>query len=341
MSISKRKEDHIKICRERPVQFREKTTGFESIELLHKAAPEINFDDIDLSTKLFGKELKAPVIVAAITGGTAEGHKINQALAKVCQKLGLGMGVGSQRVSIENPKLAPTFQVRKEAPDILLLGNLGLGQFCKGYGPDEAKKAVEMIGADGLCIHLNTAQEAVQPEGDTQFKGGLAKLKQVCKSVKFPIIAKECGCGISNKIAGSLVKAGVSGIDVGGAGGTSWVGVEFYRYKQRLAQTFWDWGIPTAASVVYSSGRGVSVIATGGIRTGLDAAKALVLGADAVGVALPALLTYPDSIEAYFEELIKEIKTALFLTGSRNIKELRNCEKIIFEPLNSWISFSF
>ncbi len=338
MSIPKRKDDHLRICRDKPVQFRNKTTCFECVELVHRAAPELDFDDVGTKTRLFGKELKAPLIVAAITGGTDEGLKVNQALAKTCQKLGIGMGVGSQRAAIEEPKLAATFQVREKAPDILLLANLGLVQFCKGYGPDKARKAVDMIKADALCIHLNAAQEMVQPEGETKFSNGLAKLKEVCNSVDFPVIAKECGCGISRETADALVKAGVSGIDVGGAGGTSWVGVEFFRHPSKLTQTFWDWGIPTAASVVYSSGRGVPVIATGGIRTGLDAAKAIALGADLVGVALPALLSYPESIEAYFTEFIRELKTAMFLTGSRNISELRKCRKILFEPLRTWIS---
>jgi isopentenyl-diphosphate delta-isomerase len=338
MSIPKRKDDHIKICREKPVQFKEKTTGFEAVELVHNAVPELSLNEINTTTQLFKKELKAPLIVAAITGGTEEGRKINQAIARTCQKLGLGFGVGSQRAALENPDLAPTFKVRDVAPDTLLLGNLGLVQFCKGYALEKAQEAVDMIEADGLCIHLNPAHEAAQPEGDTDFRNGLSKLKEISKKVKVPVIAKECGCGISRKAADSLIKTGIRGIDVGGAGGTSWVGVEFYRSDSKLAQTFWDWGIPTAASVVYCSGKGVPVIATGGIRTGLDAAKAIAMGADAVGIALPALLAYPDQIENYLTEFIEELKTAMFLIGSKNIQDLKKTKKIIFEPLKTWIS---
>ena len=338
MSVSERKADHLRICREMPVQFKEKRTGFECVELVHRGTPELDLADIDTSVKLFGKKLKAPVIVAAITGGTPEGQEINQAIAKPCEKLGLGMGVGSQRAAIEHLSLEGTFKVRKLLPTGLLLGNLGLVQFCKGYGVKEAKHAVEMIDADGLCVHLNPAQEVAQPEGDTQFKGGLAKLRELCKRVKFPVIAKECGCGISESVAKDLVEAGVSGIDVGGAGGTSWVGVEYFRSNNALAQTFWDWGIPTAASIHYCSGKGVPVIATGGVRTGLDAAKAIALGADAVGIALPALLSYPDSLEDYLSSVIRELRAAMFLTGSHNVSGLKRCERVIFEPLRTWLS---
>lgn len=321
-----------------PVQFREKSSGFECVELVHKAVPDVDRDGVDCSTRLFGKRLTAPIIIAAITGGTPEGKAINQKLARACENLGLGFGVGSQRAAIEDPSLAGTFDVRSSCPNSLLLGNLGLVQFCEGYGVAQAKKAVDMIKADGLCVHLNPAQEAVQPEGDTGFKGGLAKLRELCTGVKFPVIAKECGCGISRRTAVDLVKAGVSGIDVGGAGGTSWVGVEYFRSGSPLAQTFWDWGIPTAASVVYCSGKGVPVIATGGVRSGLDAAKAIALGADAVGVALPALLSYPDRVEEFLSRFVQELRVAMFLTGCGSLKELRSCQKLVLDPLKAWLS---
>lgn len=338
MTTQTRKSDHLKISFEKPVQFRSKTTGFECVELLHQAVPEIGLEKIDLSTKFLGKKMSAPVIIAGMTGGTEEGGMINRNLAKAAQKFGIGMGVGSQRAMIEDPKLAETFKVRDAAPDILLLGNLGLVQFCNGYGLDEAKRAVEVIGADGLCIHLNAAQEIAQPEGDTNFSNGLKKIKDLCK-LKFPIVAKECGAGISRNVAKRLVNAKVKAIDVGGAGGTSWVGVEYYRYERKLAKTFWDWGIPTAASVKYCSGLGVQVIATGGIRTGLDAAKAFALGADFVGVGLPLLLaTKSNEIETFLQDFIDELKATMFLTGCKNIRELRKAKKVVFEPLKTWIS---
>ncbi len=337
MSTEERKTDHLDICSNKPVQFRNKTTGFEAVELVHNAVPDIDLDSVNTRTRLFNRDLEVPLIISAMTGGTRKGEEINKKLASACQKYGLGFGVGSQRVAIEKPETARTFQVRDVAPDVLLLGNLGLIQFCKGYGVEQAREAINMINADALCIHLNAAQELAQPGGDTQFGGAWDKLSELTES-GIPIIAKEVGAGISRGVARRLVDSGVSGIDVGGAGGTSWVGVEWYRHKSSVGSTFWDWGIPTAASICYASNLGVPVIATGGVRTGLDAAKAIALGADAVGIALPALLSYPDRIDEYLRGFIEEFKAAMFLTGSSNINGLKSAEKLIFEPLRTWVS---
>lgn len=329
MGIRQRKLDHLRICVEKPVQFREKRAGFERFDFVHNALPEISLDEVDTSLNLLGKKLSAPVVVAAITGGAKEGGELNKRIARACQKFNLGMGVGSQRAALEDPSLAYTYRVRDVAPDILLFGNLGLVQFCKGYRPERAQEAVDMIDADAMCIHLNAAQEAAQQEGETNFKGGVAILKQICQKVRVPVLAKECGSGISKAVGEKLVRAGVKGIDVGGAGGTSWVGVEYYRNPSHLASVFWDWGIPTVDSLVECRGLGVPLIATGGIRSGLDAAKALALGAAAVGLALPVVIAADgDKLEEYLQGFIRELKVAMFLTGSSNIRELKKAELI-------------
>ncbi len=334
-----RKAEHIQICLKKDVGFHSKTAMWEDVELVHCALPELNYSEIDLCCNLFGKKLSAPVMIAGMTGGTMEAAKINVALAKAAQKFGIGFGVGSQRPAIENPKLEKTYSVRDVAPDILLLGNLGLVQFVNGFKPEDATRAVEMIDADALCLHLNAAQEAVQGEGNMNFRGTIPAFYELCKLVGFPIVAKETGCGLSAGVARKLVESGASALDVGGAGGTSWVAVEYYRSfgtKQKVAKTFRDWGIPTAASVLACSGLGVPLIATGGVRSGLDAAKAIACGADFVGFALPALKNL-ESIDGYIETFLAELKTAMFLVGARDVLHLQSsAKKIISGRLKDW-----
>lgn len=333
-----RKGEHIRICLKKDVGFHSKTAMWEDVELVHRALPELNYSEIDLCCNLFGKKLSAPVVIAGMTGGTSEAAKINVALARAAQKFGIGFGVGSQRPAIENPKLEKTYRVRDVAPDILLLGNLGLVQFVNGFRPEDAAKAVEMIDADALCIHLNAAQEAVQGEGNLNFRGTIPAFYELCK-LGFPIVAKETGCGLSAGVARKLVESGASALDVGGAGGTSWVAVEYYRSigtKQKVAKTFRDWGIPTAASVLACSGLGVPVIATGGVRSGLDAAKAIACGADFVGFALPALKNI-ESINDYIETFLAELRTAMFLVGARDVLHLQSSAgKILSGKLKNW-----
>ncbi|RLJ09456.1 MAG: type 2 isopentenyl-diphosphate Delta-isomerase [Candidatus Aenigmatarchaeota archaeon] len=322
----KRKTEHIRICLEKDVEF-EKGNGFECYDFFrHKALPEIDFEEIDISTKFLGKEFSAPLFVEAMTGGTKLAEKINKNLAKACEDLGIGMGVGSQRAALEDPELAYTYQVRDVAPNIFLAGNIGAVQLLE-YDIDVIKKTVDMIDADALAIHLNPAQEAVQPEGDKNWKGVFEKIKDVCLHLKAPVIVKETGCGITGEVAKRLESFGVSAIDVAGAGGSSWIKIEVYRGSP-WAKNLSEWGIPTAFCLesCIKAGVKVPVIASGGMRTGIDCAKALCMGASLVGMALPLLKPAMESSNAVKEKLetvIMELKTVMFLLGVKNLKELR------------------
>ncbi|MGH2523361.1 MAG: type 2 isopentenyl-diphosphate Delta-isomerase, partial [Anaerolineales bacterium] len=273
-----RKADHIRINLEEDVRSG-LTTGLERYRFIHQALPELDLASIDASGPLFGKTLRAPLLISSMTGGTDRAHAINRTLAAAAQSAGIAMGLGSQRAAIENPELAPTFQVRDVAPDILLFANLGAVQFNYGYGPDQCRRAVDMIGADALILHLNALQEAVQPEGDVNFSGLLKKIEAVCRALRpmgVPVIAKEVGWGFSERAARQLASAGVAAIDVAGAGGTSWSQVEMHRAKtesqKRIAAAFIDWGIPTADAIqnVRRAAPGLPIIASGGLRDGIE-----------------------------------------------------------------------
>ena len=330
---NRRKSEHLRISLEEDVRFRSLTTGLEKYRFVHRALPEISRDEIELATTLLGKELRAPLLISSMTGGTEEAAEINRNLARAAQAYGLGMGVGSQRAALEEPSLAYTYRVRDVAPDILLLANLGAVQLNYGYGIVECRRAVEMIGADALILHLNPLQEALQPEGNTDFAGLLAKIEALCRSLEVPVVVKEVGWGISEEVARLLAEAGVAAIDVAGAGGTSWSEVEMRRAgsesARRIAESFADWGIPTAESVQMAR-RGAprtTIIASGGIRTGVDVAKAIALGADAAGMASPLLKPATVSAEAVGErirEVLEELRTAMFCVGARSIQELRS-----------------
>lgn len=330
-----RKLDHIKTCLEKNVEARQKKTGFGDIELVHQASPEIDLKEIDLSSTFFGKKLDAPVVICPMTGGHQRGQEINLNLARGAQELNVGFAVGSQRAAIENPDLAETYRVREEAPDILLLGNLGVAQLNQDYGVEKIEKAIEMIDADGLGLHFNPLQEAIQPEGDTNFKETLEKISEIISQIKDPIYLKETGAGINASLASEFVRAGTKAIDVSGSGGTSWAGVETERRKSiiRAGETFWDWGLPTSVSTAeVSAAVNIPIISSGGIRSGLDAAKALALGAEFVGVGLPlfrASVEGPNTVIEWLKKFIREIKIAMFLTGSRDIKELQEASLII------------
>lgn len=330
---SRRKEEHLRINLQQDVQFREVTTGLENYRFIHQALPEIDAAAIDLSTTLFGKRLKAPLIISSMVGGIEPSRRINRNLAQAAQAMAVAMGVGSQRPAIDAPELAPTYQVRDVAPDVLLFANLGAIQLNCGYSIAECQQAVEMIGADALILHLNPLQEALQHDGNTNFAGLLNKIKQVCRGVSVPIIVKEVGWGISESVARKLAEAGVAGIEVAGAGGTSWSEVERYRAHtetgNNVAATFASWGIPTAESIemVRRSAPGLTLIASGGIRTGLDVAKAIALGADAAGIAAPLLRAADVSAEAVMaalQEVIEELRISMFCVGAANLKELMN-----------------
>ncbi len=328
--ISSRKSDHIRINLDEDVQSG-LTTGLERFRFEHRALPELDLDDIRLDQTLFGRRLEAPILISSMTGGTEEAAEINRTLASAAQEAGVAMGLGSQRAAIEHPELEGTFRVRQVAPDILLLANIGAVQLNYGYTAEHCRRAVDMIDADALILHLNALQEAVQPEGDTRFRGLLAKIEGVCRQLPVPVIVKEVGWGFSEIDARRLADAGVAAIDVAGAGGTSWSQVEMHRAtddsQRRLAAAFLSWGIPTAEAIqnVRKGAPDLLVFASGGMRTGLDIAKSLALGATIGGMASPFLKAAVISVEETvlaIREIAREIRVAMFAAGAANLGEL-------------------
>lgn len=334
--IEARKSDHIRINLEEDVRSG-LSTGLERYRFIHQALPELDLNDIDLSLQLFGKKLQAPLLISSMTGGTPEAAAINRTLATAAQETGIAMGLGSQRAAVDNPELAPTFQVRQTAPDILLFANLGAVQLNYGYGLDECQQAVDMIEADALILHLNPLQEAVQPEGDTLFAGLLSKIETVTKALPVPVIAKEVGWGFSQQAARKLANAGVAAIDVAGAGGTSWTQVEMHRAQNekqaRLAAAFIDWGIPTAESILYirSAAPDITIFASGGLRDGTDIAKSIALGASLGGMAGPYLKAATQSVEetiSTIHEVKRELQVCMFAAGVPDLEALSQVELI-------------
>ncbi|MCZ8224548.1 MAG: type 2 isopentenyl-diphosphate Delta-isomerase [Microcystis sp. LE19-84.1B] len=331
--IENRKSEHLRVCIEEDVEFQQLTSGLEKYRFTHCCLPELDRSDIELGTTFLGKSLKAPILISSMTGGTELAHLVNTRLATVAQRYGLAMGVGSQRIALEQPELAPTFAVRSLAPDILLLANLGAVQLNYGCGLEDCLKLVELLEADALILHLNPLQEWVQSEGDSNFKGLLAKIQQICVQLPVPVIAKEVGNGISAPMAKQLIEAGVAAIDVAGAGGTSWAKVESQRAKdnrqRHLGQVFADWGLPTAECItaIRSLNSTIPLIASGGLKNGLDLAKSIALGADLGGLARPFLVAAIES-EAAVDELVKfliaELEIVLFCTGNPNLSALKH-----------------
>jgi isopentenyl-diphosphate delta-isomerase len=348
--VEGRKSDHIQICLDEDVQARQTTTGFENVSFVHKALPEIDRDKINLRTVMLNHEFSSPLIVGAMTGGTAEAKKINAAIAEAVEDLGLGMGVGSQRAAIENPQVESTFSiVRKRAPTAFIVANIGGPQLVRGYHAKKARKAVEMLNADALAIHLNPLQEAVQPEGETTYAGVAGKIREIAEVLDVPIIVKETGAGIGAEEAKTLHKAGVAAIDVAGAGGTSWAAVEYHRANrvkdephERLGTVFWDWGIPTVVSLVeVVQSVNMTVIASGGIRSGIDVAKALALGASCAGIASPILgpaATSPDKVKRLLHFVIDELRNALFLVGADSVEALKKVPLVLTGRTAEWLS---
>ena len=331
---SSRKADHIRINLEEDVDSA-LSSGLERFQFIHQALPEINLEDIDLSLDLFGRRLRSPILISSMTGGTHEALQINLTLAEAAEEAGVAMGLGSQRAAIEHPELEASFQVRNVAPNILLFANLGAIQLNYGYGIDECRRAVEMVEADALILHLNALQEAVQPEGNTRFADLANKIEQICRKLPVPVIAKEVGWGISSETAQRLSDAGVAAIDVAGAGGTSWSQVEMHRSinqsQARLAAAFIDWGISTADSIqlVRAAAPHLPVFASGGIRTGIEIAKSISLGASLGGMASPFLKAAAISAQTTIQtiqEITREIQVCMFAIGAMNINDLQKTE---------------
>lgn len=332
-----RKADHLRICLEEDVQFRQLTNGLERYRFTHCCLPELDFSDIDLNSTFLGKKLGVPLLISSMTGGTERAKLINYRLAEVAQNYRLAMGVGSQRVAVENPQVAHTFAIRSLAPDALLFANLGAVQLNYTYGVEQCLRVVEILEADALILHFNPLQECIQPHGDTNFKGLLDKINILCDEISVPVIGKEVGNGISASMAKKLIEAGVSAIDVAGAGGTSWAKVESERaensLQRKLGKTFADWGLPTAECIVQIRHQypTIPLIASGGLRDGIEVAKAIALGADLAGLAFPFLQAAAQSsqaVEELVELLIAEIKTVLFCTGNANLVQLQKSEAL-------------
>jgi len=331
----KRKEEHININLEQNVQFPNLTTGLEKYRLPHRAIPEINLSDVDTSVTIFGKLLQTPLFISSMTGGTDRAMKINEHLARAAQDYGMAMGVGSQRAAIEDDSLAKTFAIRHLAPDALLFANIGAVQLNYGYGLEQCKKAIDMLEADALILHFNVLQEAVQPEGDTSFAGLIDKTAEVCSSLPVPVIAKEVGWGFSPQDVQMLIDAGFSAIDVAGAGGTSWSEVEYHRapsaFHAQVASAFSDWGIPTTDAIqnVREISKTLPCFASGGIRTGIDIAKCVALGADLAGIAgsfLKAADQSYDAVTEFVNIIQKQLQVAMQCSGVPDIDSLRNLD---------------
>jgi isopentenyl-diphosphate delta-isomerase len=327
-----RKREHIETVLSSDVAAKGVSTGFERFFFEHRALPELSLDEVDLSVELFGKVLRAPLLISSMTGGTAAARDINLHLAEAAQKLGIAMGLGSQRAAIERDELADTYRVRLVAPDILLFANLGAVQLNYGYGVDEARRAVEMIEADALFLHLNPLQEAVQAEGDRDWRGLLGRLELLVPAVGVPVVVKEVGNGIAPSLVKALADCGVAGVDVAGAGGTSWSEVEAHRqpdpFVRRVAHSFAGWGIPTALALTAAreAAPDLPIFASGGLRNGIDVAIAIRLGATLCGAAAPMLGSAAETADAVHERMaamIEELRIAAFCTGSGDLAALR------------------
>lgn len=345
-NISDRKLDHIELCADEDVEYRGKTTLLEEVELLHDSLPELDVDEIDLGVDVMGKRLEAPLLITGMTGGADQALEINQALATVAEELGIAFGVGSQRAMLEHPELARTYQIRDRAPSALVFGNIGAVQAIE-LTQAQAEDLVGSIGADALCVHLNPGQEMIQPEGDRDFRGCVDAIGRLQAELDVPVIAKETGCGLSPRTLQKIKDAGVEWVDTSGAGGTTWVGVEALRApaeEKDVGEIFWDWGTPTAASVVYGKRMGFQVIGSGGLRSGLDAARAIALGASMAGMALPWLRSaYNGGVDAamdFGQTTFRALKVACLLTGSQDIAALQSAPRILGARLRHWLNKS-
>ncbi|MFQ5940641.1 MAG: type 2 isopentenyl-diphosphate Delta-isomerase [Nitrososphaerales archaeon] len=347
--IKERKLEGLKVPLSREVQAKTTSTYLEYVQFIHNALPELNFDEIDTSTTFLNHKFLSPLIIDSMTGGTPEAAKINERLAETAEEMGIGMGLGSQRAGLKSKELADTYSIaRKHAPNVFLIANIGGAQLAKGLTIDEAKQLIDMINANALVVHLNPLQELVQPEGEPQFKGVYQKIADLVKSLSIPVIVKEVGAGISREVALKLQVVGVKAINVAGSGGTSWAGVEKLRAESRgnelkahLGEMFWDWGIPTAASLIeVKKSAQLPLVASGGLRNGLDVAKCLTIGADMCAMALPFLKQAAVSKEAvvqFANLLLNELKSTMYLVGAKDVKALKMTRHNITGPLAEWV----
>ncbi|MBV9100797.1 MAG: type 2 isopentenyl-diphosphate Delta-isomerase [Candidatus Dormibacteraeota bacterium] len=332
-----RKADHIRINLEEDVSAKGVDAGFDRLRFVHCALPEIDLQDVDLSTTFLGHPLRAPLLISCMTGGTDQAQRINTRLAVAAQQRGLAMGLGSCRVLLEEPDVLPTFDMRKVAPDIVLLANLGAVQLNRGVSAEDCKRLLGMLRADALVLHLNPLQEALQPEGDTCFAALLPRIADLCAALEEPVIVKEVGWGISADLVVDLLSAGVTAVDVAGAGGTSWSEVERHRMnsavRERVAASFAGWGIPTAVAVerARAAAPDATLIASGGVRSGMDVAKAIALGADLAGVAGPLLRTAAVGEHALWDSvdvMVEELRLCMFCVGAASPAALRGTSRL-------------
>lgn len=336
----RRKDAHLDLCAEREVEPAPRGNLLDQVHLVHDALADLAEADLDLSATFLGKRLRAPFLITGMTGGTPRAGEVNRALAAMAERHGLAFGVGSQRAMLERPEAVESFAVRAVAPSLPLIGNIGLGQ-ALALGPDGARRLMDAIGADGLAVHLNVAQELAQPEGDRDFRGGLRAIERLAAVLGTRLVVKETGCGIAPRVCQRLVEAGVRCIDVSGAGGTSWVQVELLRGGRPGAEPFAAWGVPTAAAILGARrrvGEGIALIASGGIRDGLQAAKALALGADLAGLALPLFRAQQRGTEdEAIEALLTGLRMAMMLTGCKSVVELQGCARVLGPTLKDWM----
>jgi isopentenyl-diphosphate delta-isomerase len=342
--IAKRKADHLEVAASGRAEFA-KSTLLEHVHLVHQALPELSLDEIDLDTELVGKPLRAPLLITGMTGGTADATAVNRDLARAAQAAGVAFGVGSQRAMDEHPDLTASYQVRDVAPDVVLLGNVGAVQ-ALAMGPARVIELGKRIGADAIAIHLNVGQELIQHAGDRDFRGLRDAIARLVEASPLPIVVKETGCGLSAETARSLIAAGVHTVDVAGAGGTSWVAVEALRAAEgsdaaTLGAELWDWGVPTAVSVVACARAGLTVVASGGMRSGYDVARALALGARAGGMAAPMLRAQraggEAGVRALLDQIIGAIRSVCLLTGCASATDLARAPRHLGAPLRAFL----
>ena len=344
-TIGRRKADHLALAASGEVEFRQTRTLLEGLRLIHQSLPEIKLDEIELDAEIAGRRLRAPLVVSGMTGGTPQAATLNRDLARAAERLGLAFGLGSQRAMAVHPELASTFQVRDVAPDVTLFANIGVVQ-ARQLGADKVRELVDIVGANCLCVHLNPAQEMIQEDGDRDFRGGIETIARLVEDIGVPVIVKETGCGLSRQAAKALVEVGVRTVDVSGAGGTSWTAVESRRAgpdtpSRALGEELWDWGIPTAASIVICAEEGLEIIATGGLRSGLDVARAIALGAAAGGMAAPVLRAHRaggfDGALDFLGRVVDALRTVCLLTASKQVRDLQHAPRVLTGELREWL----